>query len=341
MLATPHRPSPAPALRRLLAGMLACLAAAQAGTATAQTVPVDAATAQSRSREISFSLFTLTNSGFTAGGYASYDDSSTTAQFSIYNLPLRHRFDTGLLGTLELRLTLGYGEARSSTLLVLDEAGGSVASQRSYISNWSSRLDLGRPIALTPQLTLTPMLGLGYTQWSGKVTSSLLGATTPSDVRVDFWANALLYDAIAILEYRQPWRNLVITPGVAVNYTYIDSFDGRGSSILPQGGPGPRTPVRLSGGSTLLRGAVRIDGPVGLSLGEIDLRWQTFVVGSYEASNNGLFPRSVEVGAALGAALGPVGLRLTGLDAGTLFLGASYIVGENLQVVRANFGFRF
>ena len=60
-----------------------------------------------------------------------------------------------------------------------------------------------------------------------------------------------------------------------------------------------------------------------------------------QASANALFPWSVEIGAALGAEFGPLGRRVAGLDPGTLFLGASYIVGENLQGVRANFGFRF
>lgn len=327
------RPWPA-GLFVLLAGMLPDPAAAQRQAA-------DASTVEQRSREISFSLFVLTNSGFTAGGYAAYDDSSTSAKFNIYNLPLRQRFETGLLGPMELRLTFGYGEAKSDVLQTVAAIPGAVADENTRLSNWSGRVDLGRPIALTPQLTFTPMLGLGYSSWNGRVISTVSGPIPTSSARADFWADALLYDAIGILEYRQPWRDLVITPGLAINYTYIDSFDGRGNVTDASGAPIGRGPIRLSGASTLLRGAVRVEGPLGFGLGEVGLRWQSFVVTSYEASANALFPWSVEIGAALGAEFGALGRRVLGLDPGTLFLGASYIVGENLQGVRANFGFRF
>ena len=91
----------------------------------------------------------------------------------------------------------------------------------------------------------------------------------------------------------------------------------------------------------MLRGGLRADGPLGFSVAGTGLRWQTFAVGNYETATNGLFPWSVETGVAVGADLDRLGRRLLGFDPGELYVGVSYLFGENLSGVRANFGFRF
>jgi hypothetical protein len=329
-----------PRHRGAAALLAAAVAIAWGGPVRAQA-PLDAAQIERLNQEVAFSLFVLTNSGFTAGGFARYDDPSTSADFTVYSLPLRQRFTTGLLGPVELRLAVNTGQATTNTVQAVAGVPGAVTADRTLLNTWNGRIDVGRPIALTPELEFTPLLGLGYSAWTGKATRRQAGAVPVADSRLDFWTDALLYDVIGILEYRHRWRDLTITPGIAVNYTYIDSFDGRGDTTAQPGVPAQRGPVRIEGSSTLLRAAVRVEGPLGLELVGTALRWQGFVVGAYEPSRLALFPWSVEIGAALGADFGPLGRRTVGIDPGPLFLGASYIVGENLQGVRVNFGFRF
>lgn len=333
---------PLAAHRGRLAVAMALLAGIAAiPSARAQSVPADAARVARLNQEVAFSLFVLTNSGFTAGGYARYDDDSTAVDFSIYSLPLRQRFHTGLLGPTELRVTVSTGQATTNLLENLSGIPGAVAADRSLLNAWNGRVDIGRPIALAEGLEFTPLLGLGYSAWTGKTTLQSVGSVPFPAIRADLWADALLYEAIGILEYRHRWRGLTITPGLAVNYTYIDSFDGRADLAATPGVAPRRTRVSLSGSSTLLRAATRVQGPLGRQVADLPLLWQGFVVAAYEASDQALFPWSVEIGGALGVDAGPVGRRLAGFDPGSFFLGASYIVGKNLQGVRANFGFRF
>jgi hypothetical protein len=91
----------------------------------------------------------------------------------------------------------------------------------------------------------------------------------------------------------------------------------------------------------VLRAALRADGPLGYRMGTTKLRWQSFVVGNYSTAGIGLFPWSIELGVAVGAELAALGRSLVGFDPGEFYVGASYITGENLSGVRANFGFRF
>jgi hypothetical protein len=91
----------------------------------------------------------------------------------------------------------------------------------------------------------------------------------------------------------------------------------------------------------VLRAALRADGPLGYRMGTTKLRWQSFVVGNYSTAGIGLFPWSIELGVAVGAELAALGRSLVGFDPGEFYVSASYITGENLSGVRANFGFRF
>jgi hypothetical protein len=330
------------------AGVVLLASLASGGSARAQGGRVAAAEAsvQRLFQDVAFSLFVLTTGSFSSGGYASYEDSSTDAEFNIYNLPARTRVNTGLLGPLELRLALGYGEATTSGLGLIAGAGGppgaALASDRQFLRTWNTRFEVGRPIELVPDLVLLPLVGLGYSNWTGKSVRNSVGTVPVPAGRVDFWVDALLYEAIAILEYRHRWGAVNIRPGVSVNYAYIGSVDGRARATATEPGiPGAREKVELYGSSTVLRAGLRADGPLGVSVAGTGLRWQTFAVGNYETATNGLFPWSVETGVAVGADLDRLGRRLLGFDPGELYVGVSYLLGENLSGVRANFGFRF
>jgi hypothetical protein len=331
------------------AGAAALLAALllPAGPASAQggRIAADPATVERLYQDVAFSLFVLTSGGFSTGGFADYEDGSVDAKFNVYNLPLRRRFDTALLGPIELRLAVAYGEATTTSLEAVPGVGGppgaALAADRQFLRTWNTRFEVGRPIELAPDLVLTPLVGLGYSHWSGKTVRNSVGAVPVQAGRNDVWVDALLYEAVAILEYRQRWGALNIRPGVSVNYAYIGSVDGRSSTIAQSGAPLARSRAELSGSSTVLRAALRVDGPLGITAAGTDLRWQTFVVGSYETSTHGLFPWSMELGAAVGAELGRLGRSLLGFDPGEFYVGASYLFGENLSGVRANFGFRF
>ncbi|MFC7544002.1 hypothetical protein ACFQU2_37405 [Siccirubricoccus deserti] len=77
--------------------------------------------------DVAYSLFLLTNGGFTSAGYVDYQDESTTSKINVYTLPLRLLLETGLLGPVELRLTGGYGEAATTTLQSVTGIAGSPA----------------------------------------------------------------------------------------------------------------------------------------------------------------------------------------------------------------------
>jgi hypothetical protein len=330
----PAAPFRAAAAAFLLAGLLAGAPPAAAQTVT---VPENAQRAADLSERIAFSLFVLTNTGFSAGGYGSYDDGSTAADFTIYSLPLRERFQTGL-GPIELRLTLSGGTAVTNQLVALGPPGA-IAADRSLQTTWNGRIDIGRPIELLPGLEFTPLVGLGYAAWTGKITRGQGGSVAIPSTRIDLWADSLVYELTGILEYTHRWRRLAFKPGISINYAYIDSFQGRANLSQP-GAEAGRAKVGINGASTLVRSALRVEGPLDYRLLGLDLYWQGFVAGAYEVSQNSLFPWAVEVGAALGADFGPAGRRI-GLDPGKMFLGASYVVGENLQGFRVNFGYRF
>lgn len=338
--------------RRMLlagAGALALASLAFGGPARAQAggrVAATEAVVQRLFQDAAFSLFVLTTGSFSSGGFASFEDRSTDAKFDVYNFAPRTRFNTGLLGPLEMRVALGYGEATTSGLGIVSGGAGptgdALASDRQFLRTWNARIEVGRPIELAPDLVLLPLAGLGYSNWTGKSVRTSVGTAAVPAGRVDFWVDALLYEAIAILEYRHRWGAVNIRPGIAANYTYIGSVDGRARGTPAQpGAPRERGKLELYGSSTVLRAGVRVDGPLGFSVADTPLRWQTFAVGNYETAAFGLFPWSVETGVAVGADLDRLGRRLIGFDPGEFFVGVSYLFGENLSGVRANFGFRF
>jgi hypothetical protein len=295
--------------------------------------------------DVAYSLFLLTNGGFTSAGYVDYQDESTTSKINVYTLPLRMPLETGLLGPLELRLTGGYGEATTTTLQSLTGVAGSpagaLATERQFIALWNLRFDIGRPISLMPDLVLTPMLGIGTQHWSGKLDRSPLGSSLVPAERVNFWTDALLTEAAAIIEYRYRWGALNIRPGASVSYINLSSFDGRATQMSQPPAEPARGKASVVADSTVLRAGLRADGPLGYRLGVTELRWQSFVVGNYSTADIGLFPWSIELGVAMGAELGALGRSLVGFDPGEFYIGASYITGENFSGVRANFGFRF
>ncbi|TCZ61253.1 hypothetical protein [Roseicella aquatilis] len=329
---------------RTAAALLLMLAG---GAARAQSVPLpgNPVAIGQLNEDVAYSLFLLTNGGFTSAGQLSYQDESTRSNLSVYTLPLRLPVQSGLLGPLELRLTGGYGEATTTTLQSLTgfaaSPAGALATERQYISLWNLRLDVGRPITLLPGLVLTPMLGLGSQHWSGKIERNPVAGSPVSRERVDFWTDGLLAEAAAILEYRQPWRGLNIRPGASVSTVTLASYDGRATLAAQPPAPSLRDKATLAADSTVLRAALRVDGPLGTRLGATELRWQSFVVGNYSTAAVGLFPWSVELGLAVGAELGALGRSLVGFDPGEFYVGASYITGANFSGVRANFGFRF
>src|SRR5215213_7563057 len=99
-----------------VAVMLSLLTPGGPGRAQGRRVAADEATVQRLYQDVAFSLFVLTSGTFSSGGYANYEDSSTDAKFNLYNLPLRGRVDTGLVGPVELRFSLAYGEATTNAL---------------------------------------------------------------------------------------------------------------------------------------------------------------------------------------------------------------------------------
>jgi hypothetical protein len=325
--------------------LLALLTPAGPGRAQGRRVAADEAAVQRLYQDVAFSLFVLTSGTFSSGGYANYEDSSTDAKFNLYNLPLRGRVNTGLVGPLELRFALAYGEATTNVLESVPSVGGppgaALASDRQFLRTWNARLGVGRPVELAPDLVLTPLAGLGYSHWNGKTVRTSAGTVPVPAGRNDVWVDALLYEAALLLEYRLRWRALNVRPGVSVNYVYIGSVDGRSSTVAESGAPAERSKADLSGSSTVLRAGLRVDGPLGFAVGGTDMRWQSFVAGNYETSSHGLFPWSLEMGVAVGAELDKLGRRLLGFNPGEFYVGASYFFGENLQGVRANFGFRF
>jgi hypothetical protein len=295
--------------------------------------------------DVAYSLFLLTNGGFTSAGYVDYRDESTTSKINVYTLPLRLPLQTDLLGPLELRLTGGYGEATTTALQNLTGLaagpGAALATERQYISLWNLRFDIGRPISLVPDLVLTPMVGIGTQHWSGKLDRNPLGGSLVPAERVNFWTDALLTEAAAILEYRYRSGGLNIRPGASASYVNLSSFDGRATYVPQPPAQLARSKASIAADSTVLRAALRVDGPLGYRLGVTELRWQSFVVGNYSTAAVGLFPWSIELGLAVGAELGALGRSLVGFDPGEFYVGASYITGANFSGVRANFGFRF
>jgi hypothetical protein len=167
--------------------------------------------------DVAYSLFLLTNGGFTSAGHVHYQDESTTSKINVYTLPLRLPLETGLLGPLELRLTAGYGEAKTTALQSLTGVAGNpagvLAAERQFIELWNLRFDIGRPISLMPDLVLTPMIGIGIQHWSGKLDRTPLGGSPVPAERANFWTDALLTEAAAIIEYRYRWGALNIRPG--------------------------------------------------------------------------------------------------------------------------------
>ena len=293
--------------------------------------------------DVAFSLFLLSNGAFTSLGDFKYSSESTIAKLDTYNLPLRFGFESSLFGPLELSVSGGYGEATTETRGLAVQGGspvaGSQAAERQYFSLWNLALDIGRPIALTPELVLTPSVGIGIQHWSGKLTSHA-GAGTPSE-RVTFSTDALLLDAGATLEYRHRWGDLNIRPGAAVSYVDLSPISGSATYSTSASPTLQRGKASIAARSTILRAGLSIDGPLSLGFRTVELRWQAFAVGNYSIEDVGLFRWTAEFGAAVGVDLGPIGRRTLGVDPGELFVGASYIVGENLSGVRGNFGFRF
>jgi hypothetical protein len=296
-------------------------------------------------QDVAYSLFLLTNGGFTSAGYIDYRDESTSAKLNVYTLPLRRQLDTGLLGPIELRLTGGYGEAETTTLQSLtgiaSGPAGALAAERQFITLWNLRFDIGRPITLMPDLVFTPMVGIGTQHWSGKIDRTPMGGSPIPAERLDFWTDALLTEVAAIIEYRHRWGALNIRPGASVSYINLSSYDGRATRTSQQPVEAVRGKASVAADSTVLRAGIRVDGPLGYRLGVTELRWQSFVIGNYSTAGIGLFPWSIELGVAVGAELGALGRRLVGFDPGEFYVGASYITGENFSGVRANFGFRF
>lgn len=294
--------------------------------------------------DVAYSLFLLTSGGFTSAGHLDYRDESTNSKLTVYTLPLRLRLQTDLVGPLELRLTGGYGEATTTTLQSLSglpaAPAGAVAAERQDISLWNLRFDIGRPVSLAPDLVLTPMVGIGTQHWSGKIDRNPLGSNPVPVQRADFWTDALLTELAAIIEYRHRWGAVNIRPGASVSYVTMSSYDGR-ADVSTQAAQPIRGKASVAADSTVLRAAVRADGPLGYRLGATELRWQSFVVGNYSTAAIGLFPWSIELGLAVGAEFGALGRRLVGFDPGEFYIGASYITGANFSGVRANFGFRF
>ena len=288
--------------------------------------------------DVAFSLFLLSNGAFTSLGDFKYSSEDTTAKIDTYNLPLRFGFETSLFGPLELSISGGYGEATTETrglaLQGENPVAGSQAAERQYFSLWNLAFDIGRPVALTPELILTPSVGIGIQHWSGKLTSQA-SAVAPSQ-RVTFSTDALLLDAGATLEYRYRWGDLNIRPGAAVSYVDLSPMGGSATYTTSASPTPQRGKASIAAQSTILRAGLSIDGPLGLSLRTVELRWQAFVVGNDSVEDVGLFRWTAEFGAAVGADLGPIGRGTLGVDPGELFVGASYIVGENLSGVRGN-----
>jgi hypothetical protein len=313
---------------------------AQSGTSAAQE-----RTLGRLNTDVAYSLFLLSNGAFTNLGDFKYSSEDTTANLNTYNLPLRFGFETSLLGPLELSASVGYGEATTETrgIAIQGESPtmSSQSTERQYFSLWNIAFDIGRPIALMPELVLTPSVGIGTQHWSGKLTSQPSGGTRSPSERVTFSADALLLDAGATLEYRRRWGNLNIRPGAAVNYVDLAPIGGSATASTSASAVTQRGKAVIAAQSTILRAGMSVDGPLGLNLHTMELRWQTFLVGNYSTADIGLFRWTVELGAALGIDLGPIGRRTLGVDPGDLFVGASYIFGENLSGVRGNFGFRF
>jgi hypothetical protein len=295
--------------------------------------------------DVAYSLFLLSNGAFTNLGDFKYSSEDTTAKLNTYNLPLRFGFETSLLGPLELSASAGYGEATTETRGPAVQSGGTaVASQsteRQYFSLWSVAFDIGRPIALMPDLVLTPSVGVGTQHWSGKLTSQVGGGTRVSSERVTFSADALLLDAGATLEYRHRWGKLNFRPGAAINYVDLAPMGGSATASTSASAAVQRGKAAIAAQSTIFRAGMSVDGPLGLYIRTLELRWQAFVVGNYSTADIGLFRWTAELGAAVGIDLGPIGRRTLGVNPGELFVGASYIIGENLSGVRGNFGFRF
>lgn len=197
-----HGPSLTPRPIALAAVAVCGLALSKPGAAQSVTVPEDVARAARLSQRVGFSLFVLTNTGFSAGGYGSYDDGSTAADFTIYSLPLRERFQTGI-GPIEVRLTLAGGTAVTNQLVALGPPGA-IAADRSLQTTWNGRIDIGRPVELLPGLAFTPLVGLGYAGWTGKLTRRQAGSVAIPDTRIDLWADSLVYELTGILEYAHP-----------------------------------------------------------------------------------------------------------------------------------------
>ncbi|MEN0076518.1 MAG: hypothetical protein AAGC69_19185 [Paracraurococcus sp.] len=328
-----------PGARRCAAAALLGLGLAGPAAAQVSGVAADNTRVRTLNENVAYSLFLLTNGGFTSAGYIDYRDDTLTAKINVYTLPLRLPLQTGLLGPIELRLTTGYSEAKTTSQQVLPGLGG--VTEREYVSLLNFRLDLGRPITLLPDLVATPMVGIGTQHWSGKLDRNPLGGSAVPADRTTFWTDALLAELAMIVEYRYRWGAVNIRPGASASFINLSTLDGRATITPMAPDPPARGKATVDADSTILRAALRADGPLGYRLGEAELRWQSFVVGNYSTSAIGLFPWSIELGVAAGVELGAVGRRLVGFDPGALYLGASYITGANFSGVRANFGFRF
>ena len=188
----------------LSAVLISSSSRAQSGTSAAQE-----RTLGRLNTDVAYSLFLLSNGAFTNLGDFKYSSEDTTANLNTYNLPLRFGFETSLLGPLELSASVGYGEATTETRGIAIQGGSptmsSQSTERQYFSLWNIAFDIGRPIALMPELVLTPSVGIGTQHWSGKLTSQPDGGTRSPSERVTFSADALLLDAGATLEYRRRW----------------------------------------------------------------------------------------------------------------------------------------
>ena len=276
-----------------------------------------------------FSLFVLTTGSFSSGGYASFEDRSTDAEFNVYNLPARTRFNTGLLGPLEMRLALGYGEATTSGLGIVEGGAGptgdALASDRQFLRTWNARIEVGRPIELAPDLVLLPLAGLGYSNWTGKSVRTSVGT-----VRGAGGPGRFLGGCAALRGDRHPGIPAPLGrrehPPRHCGQLHLHRLGGRPRA---RHSGAARRPPRTGEARTLrvqhraARG-VRVDGPLGFSVAGNPLRWQTFAVGNYETAAFGLFPWSVETGVAVGADLDRLGRRLIGFDPGEFFVGVSY-----------------
>jgi hypothetical protein len=310
--------------------------------------PFSPAAAQKFNNQVSLSLFDLTTGNFSNAGYNQYKTTDETVTLKSYGLPLEHRFDDTPVGPLLLGINLGYGTANSSVvesyagqtaLNGMPLTSNAISINTQNLTSYNLRFTVGRPITLLPDLIVTPRVGFGYGNQSIKDARITAGPQTLINEFFTTTGDFVTTDGSLTAQYVAHFGAYDLAPAASIEDIYAYSPDYKTREIFSEEYALMTTSGAAHFNNFLMRQGVALTGPLASIVGH-DLRWQTFIIAN-ESPGGGLFHWSIEAGGAVGVNLSGDKDFLRGVDLGDVFVGGSYVVGQNVSGFKVNFGFKF